>query len=411
MSSMKLSNQFSYESSALNAVGDGSSRSYQRFESSINSPYVISSSGGGNNKITIDVSSGDKFLLSDKGYLTWDIQTNVADGTVAHTSAGLGHSLIDRLVISAGGSILEDISSYSAIASYMNGSASPQQKTFMGVSQQYGNTASLVGGATVSVATSLYSGLLGTEQAIPLPAIRSPCLRFEIYLAPLSKILTTTGAVASISITNIKYCCEMVSSPALLASVYSELSAGKSISLDYSALNRVNVINAVNSGQNVLNFNCGYDTTSLENLIVVYQTGAKVNSLTDFSNPALQSYYWKIQGTQLPAQGSVLVSNAGGGFNPEVFMRSNYPSDFYNLTTSITQPQFLNNYFGLELNSKLSNDCFADGWNLAQSNGTVSLYLTHNTAPSTADLFTAWTMISSRVSINQQSINVFKTFD
>ncbi len=148
--------------------------------------------------ITFNCSSTSQFLKTIQSYLSLTITPRAADGsaivsgTTTNSTQGASR-VIDRLVIRAGATVLESISSYNDLVGNYLSQLTTQETSVLAKTEGVGVTNYYAGGAKKSV-LPIWSSLFVTPQCLPI-CLAVGGISIDIFLAPVSSLFTSSNVI------------------------------------------------------------------------------------------------------------------------------------------------------------------------------------------------------------------------
>ena len=283
----------------------------------------------------INVSSPDRVLDVSKSYLKFKLQLTGTTGTSgsAVTSTLGGVSALQRVQVSVGGLLIEDIQNYNAYVSTLYKRATKEQADMLKVLEGYGDQSAFAGSADANtngrvVCHAMRTCVNENDLHWPLFAIRSG-ITFSFTTSTLNDLIATTNTGATgFKISEVYFVGAMVKpSPAYIDSFMGGISGGKSASIPLQVVRNVRFKPSTLTNQET-NLHIG-QLKSLRQIWAISREATSINSSSTDSFAldslnALNSYYYMIGSERFPQNKEIYTNNAvaSGAVDPESVMQS-----------------------------------------------------------------------------------------
>jgi len=372
-----------------------------------------------NNSIIINVASNSEVLKTVMSFLAFDVIARdaagapIVDAATRNTFGGMARC-IQRLIIRFSGTIIDDISMYSDLATLHYSTLSDNEKNQLKKFEGFGDDQYFAGRSKRHVLHRIISSLFVTEQSIPLPALAGIAgLQIEMVLAPAAHVFTTTN-VNHYTVENPQLVYEALTpSPEVTTALVSAIRGGRSAFVPFQ---KVHVFQSNGNGSQQLQIQCPLgQVSSIASIDVVFfdDSAMSVRSTdksTRFTNANLVDYRVEIAGTNQPIMNSFGYS---GGENNDALMISllSQTGNAYKLGDVWLPGNLDNGAFRISLNFQSDREYHGSGYStLGAASPFISIFTNHSApVPSTTRCVTFVT-VDALLELNGSDLLISEVF-
>lgn len=237
------------------------------------------------------------------GYLTFDLALARTGGTYGRLANGV-FSVFDRLYLTFGSAVVEDLRDYNRVQNYIWFSTQRAAVTAsIGMSMGFGTQAerNAAGLITKSYAMPIYSGILNTE-LLPFQSVNGGLI-IDLYIGDTSTFVETDGTLPIVTISNVLLHIERLELELSYLQFVQNYISKNGLQFGFCSYERY--VNALTTGsQQTLNINCR--ASSVDGFFNLFVDSSTISSLatndkfTNWTNIGLTQYNVLINGSIYP---------------------------------------------------------------------------------------------------------------
>jgi hypothetical protein len=410
--SVVIPSQFSYTFPPISLVHSANSESWQSYTPS--SGQVFRSDA--TSVININISSPTEFHSFIRSYLKGTIVARSADGSVyanattRMTSLGAA-AAIQRMVLSVGGTPVEDIPVYPQLLSLIYNLSPLNRKKLLQYFEGYQPAGALNTMATgkATFVHGIQTSLFTQDTHFPTPLVQGG-VTLQLYLAP-SRDLFTAGTVAYYTLENVSFNCQTITChPDLMLKYMSGLEAGKSLYIPFCEVRTFT--NYGNGGtQQQWNLNLG-NKRSIQSFAMMFRNESDISDVTKdqnqiYNSANLRNWQMQIAGKIDPVVRAFSYNPTNTDFDPEAAALSIISADnTYTADIDFDPATFDAKNFSLRYNFKGSNEVWGDGIDTTIGPGVLTVTTNHSAPVPATVRVTSFVFIDSVLEIRKDLIGV-----